>query len=91
MPLARLVEQPGHHLAQDPAPPVARQDADAGDPGGAHLAAGDGQPERVGAAAADDVVAVERTDEPIELDRPPVVLDRGVAELLVERDRQRAR
>src|SRR5258706_8855195 len=84
VPLTCLLEYPGHHLPQDAAPTVAGQDVNRGDAGCSYLTARHGQAERIGAAAADNFVTVQRADESVELDRVAVILDGGRADLLVE-------
>ena len=59
-----------HHLAQRAAPAMHRVHADDGDAGARQRAAGHGEVERERARAADDLVAVERGERPVELDVP---------------------
>ena len=75
--LAGLGDEPGHHLAQDPAPRVGRQDPDDRDARGPDLAARHGQPERVRAGAADLLVAIEGADHAVVLQVADLVLELG--------------
>ena len=83
--LGRLAVQLGHHLAQDPAPPMGRQHADQRDPGGPDLAARRGHPERERARDADGEVALEGADDAVHLDHLGLVLELALRPDLPER------
>src|SRR5829696_4253980 len=83
--LARLLEEPAHHLPEDPAPPMARRHGDHGDPGGADRSStGHGHIERIRAARPDPPVTIDRADQPIELPEASLEVELGVAEGLGE-------
>ncbi len=80
--LVDAVELGAHHRPQDPAAPVRRQDADDRHPGRRQNRPGHGQPEREGARAAHDRVAVEGGVHAAELEGVQPALGPDVVGLL---------
>jgi hypothetical protein len=71
-----VLELRAHHAAQHAAAPVRGQDADDGDAGARHRTARNGEPEREGTCAADDLPVVERDVHPVERQVAAEALDR---------------
>ncbi len=89
-PLRCLVDEPAHHLGQDPATSMARCHPDPGDGRRADVpAAGDGQARRFGCGGTDPCLAIDRADEPIELPELSVELEHGIGVVIGERLRGR--
>ena len=83
--LARLVDQPAHDLAQDPASTMAGRDADGGDPDRPDVdPAGHRQAERIASAGPDPGVAFDGADDAIGLELDPLELVFGVADFVGE-------